>query len=135
MMAERGEMQARILVVDDHHDNVAIIRDFLEARGYQVATAHSGEEALTRFEETDPSLVLLDVMMPDRNGWEVCEEIKQRRRGEREVRVIMVTALGEWEDKREALRTGADDYVTKPIDLIALGERVERNLAIVLGER
>lgn len=135
MMAERGEMQARILVVDDHHDNVAIIRDFLEARGYQVATAYSGEEALTQFEETDPSLVLLDVMMPDRNGWEVCEEIKQRRRGERDVRVIMVTALGEWEDKREALRTGADDYVTKPIDLVALGERVERNLAIVLGER
>jgi DNA-binding response OmpR family regulator len=134
MMAEREEMQARILVVDDHHDNVAIIRDFLEARGYQVATAYSGEEALAQFDETDPSLVLLDVMMPDRNGWEVCEEIK-RRRGERDVRVIMVTALGEWEDKREALRTGADDYVTKPIDLVALGERVERNLAIVLGER
>jgi DNA-binding response OmpR family regulator len=122
---------ARILVVDDHRDNVAIIRDFLEARGYDVAVAHSGEEALQQYADTNPVLVLLDVMMPDRNGWEVCEEIKHRSRGGREVRVIMVTALGEWDDKREALRTGADDYITKPLDLADLGERVERNLAIV----
>ena len=73
--------------------------------------------------------------MPDRNGWEVCEGIKQRSRGANDVRVIMVTALGEWDDKREALRTGADDYVTKPLDLIDLGERVERNLAIVRAGR
>jgi DNA-binding response OmpR family regulator len=121
----------RILVVDDHRDNVAIIRDFLSARGYQVAVAHSGEEALRQYDEIEPSLVLLDVMMPDLNGWEVCEAIKQRARGSHDVRVIMVTALGEWDDKREALRTGADDYVTKPLDLADLGERVERNLAIV----
>ena len=70
-------------------------------------------------------------MMPDLNGWEVCESIKQRSRGGHDVRVIMVTALGEWDDKREALRTGADDYVTKPVDLADLGQRVERNLAIV----
>ena len=121
----------RILVVDDHRDNVAIIRDYLEARGYEVAVAHSGEEALQRYEETAPALVLLDVMMPDLSGWEVCEAIKQRSRGGHDVRVIMVTALGEWDDKREALRTGADDYVTKPVDLADLGQRVERNLAIV----
>jgi DNA-binding response OmpR family regulator len=125
----------RILVVDDHRDNVAIIRDFLEARGYEVAVAHSGEEALERFAETNPALVLLDVMMPDMNGWEVCEAIKQRSRGAHDVRVIMVTALGEWDDKREALRNGADDYATKPLDLADLGERVERNLAIVRGGR
>lgn len=132
MLAERGTMQDdKILVVDDHHDNVAIIRDYLTALGYDVAVAHSGEEALARFDEVEPALVLLDVMMPDRNGWEVCEEIKQRSRGSHDVRVIMVTALGEWDDKREALRTGADDYVTKPLDLVDLGERVARNLAIV----
>jgi DNA-binding response OmpR family regulator len=131
-MAGKGAMQdTRILVVDDHVDNVAIIRDFLEARGYAVSVAHSGEEALQQFDETDPSLVLLDVMMPDRNGWEVCEAIKQRSRGSPDVRVIMVTALGEWDDKRHALRTGADDYITKPLDLADLAERVERNLAIV----
>jgi CheY-like chemotaxis protein len=60
---------SRILVVDDHRDNVAIIRDFLEARGYDVAVAHSGEEALRQYEDTEPALVLLDVMMPDRNGY------------------------------------------------------------------
>lgn len=125
----------RILVVDDHHDNVAIIRDYLVAKGYEVAVAHSGTEALAQFDETEPSLVLLDVMMPDRSGWEVCETIKQRSRGAQGVRVIMVTALGEWDDKREALRTGADDYVTKPLNLADLGERVERNLAIVRAGR
>jgi two-component system response regulator VicR len=128
-------MEQRVLVVDDHQDNVTIIRDYLTARGYQVAVAHSGEEALERFDEVEPSVVLLDVMMPDRNGWEVCEAIKQRTRGTRDVRVIMVTALGEWDDKREALRTGADDYVTKPVDLADLGERVERNLALVREAR
>ncbi len=128
-------MEERILVVDDHHDNVTIIRDYLSARGYDVAVAHSGEEALQRFAEVEPSVVLLDVMMPDRSGWEVCETIKQRSRGARDVRVIMVTALGEWDDKREALRTGADDYVTKPVDLVDLGERVARNLALVREAR
>lgn len=127
--------QDRILVVDDHQDNVAIMRDFLESRGYRVDVAYSGVEALERFDETNPSLVLLDVMMPDRNGWEVCEAIKQRSRGTHDVRVIMVTALGEWDDKREALRTGADDFVTKPVDLIDLEDRVARNLALVRAGR
>lgn len=127
--------QETILVVDDHHDNVAIVRDFLESRGYQVEVAYSGSEALERYEETSPALVLLDVMMPDRNGWEVCEAIKQRSRGAPDVRVIMVTALGEWDDKREALRTGADDFVTKPVDLVDLEDRVARNLALVRAAR
>ena len=136
MLAESGPLQGeKILVVDDHHDNVVIIRDFLVARGYDVSIAHSGVEALARFDEAAPALVLLDVMMPDKSGWEVCESIKQRSRGAHDVRVIMVTALGEWDDKREALRTGADDYVTKPIDLADLGQRVERNLAIVRETR
>lgn len=125
----------RILVVDDHQDNVAIIRDFLEARGYEVAVAHSGQEALERFDETLPALVLLDIMMPDRNGWEVCQAMKARARRGHDVRIIMVTALGEWNDKREALRTGADDYVTKPLDLADLATRVARNLSLVRQER
>lgn len=127
--------QETILVVDDHHDNVAIVRDFLESRGYRVEVAYSGSEALERYEETSPALVLLDVMMPDRNGWEVCEAIKHRSRGAHDVRVIMVTALGEWDDKREALRTGADDFVTKPVDLADLEDRVARNLALVRAAR
>ena len=69
-----------------------------------------------------PALVLLDVMMPGRDGWEVCRVMKQHPTLGRSVRVIMVTALDEWQDKREALQIGADDYVEKPFDLPDIGE-------------
>jgi DNA-binding response OmpR family regulator len=124
----------RILVVDDHRDNVAIISDYLTSRGFQVSTALSGGEALERFDEGRPPIVLLDIMMPDRSGWDVCKSIKERVRHGEQVRVIMVTALDGWNDKRQALRTGADDYLTKPIQLAELMACVERNLALVRGQ-
>lgn len=120
-----------VLVVDDNHDNADIIRQFLESRGYPVIVAHSGEEALSLFETMRPSIVLLDVMMPGRDGWEVCRIMKQHPAHGRGVRVIMVTALDQWDDKRQALQTGADDYVTKPVDLPRLVRTVERNAALL----
>jgi two-component system response regulator VicR len=119
-----------ILVVDDNHDNTEIIQRYLEARGYPVSVAHSGDEALAMLEQVRPSLVLLDVMMPGRDGWEVCRIMKQHPLLGRSVRVIMVTALDEWQDKREALQLGADDYVEKPFDLPTLAATVQRNLAM-----
>ena len=119
------------LVVDDNHDNADIIRQYLEARGYPVSVAHSGEEALSLFETLRPSIVLLDVMMPGRDGWEVCRLMKQHPAHGRSVRVIMVTALDQWDDKRQAIETGADDYVTKPVDLPRLVRTVERNAALL----
>jgi DNA-binding response OmpR family regulator len=74
--------------------------------------------------------VLLDVMMPGRDGWEVCRIMKQHPTLGKTVRIVMVTALGEWEDKREALQLGADDYVEKPFDLPTLATTVQRNLAM-----
>ena len=120
-----------ILVVDDNQDNTDIIQHYLEARGYPITVAHDGDEALALFETVRPSIVLLDVMMPGRDGWEVCRIMKQHRELGRAVRVIMVTALDEWDDKRQALQTGADDYVTKPFDLPKLAATVERNAALV----
>ena len=117
-----------VLVVDDNHDNAEIIRQYLENHGYPVTVAHSGDEALTLFESVRPAVVLLDVMMPGRDGWEVCRIIKQHPTLGRTVRVIMVTALDEYQDKREALQLGADDYVEKPFDLPTLAKTVERNL-------
>jgi DNA-binding response OmpR family regulator len=125
------EALAPILVVDDNRDNAEIIQQFLEARGYKVVVANNGDEAISQYETVRPPLVLLDVMMPGRNGWEVCRAIKQHPDQSRKVRVIMVTALGEWDDKHHALQTGADDYITKPLDLHELGRKVERNLALV----
>ena len=124
-----------ILVVDDNLDNTDIIQHYLEARGYPIAVAHDGDEALVLFERVRPSLVLLDVMMPGRDGWEVCRLIKQHPTLGRRVRVIMVTALDEWDDKRQALQTGADDYVEKPFDLPTLARTVERNAALLPSSR
>lgn len=122
-----------ILVVDDNRDNAEIVRQTLEARGYAALVANDGDEALLLFESERPSVVLLDVMMPGRSGWEVCRLMKQHPEHGRNIRVIMVTALHEWNDKQQALHTGADDYITKPLDLRDLARRVERNLALVRG--
>ena len=119
-----------ILVVDDNHDNAEIIRQYLQNRGYPITVAHGGDEALALFETVRPAVVLLDVMMPGRDGWEVCRIMKQHPTLGRSVRVIMVTALDEWQDKREALQIGADDYVEKPFDLPTLAANVQRNLAM-----
>ena len=118
----------KILVVDDNEDNANIIRDYLEARGYPITVAYSGDEAMTQFESVKPQLVLLDVMMPGMDGWQVCREMKASPMG-REIRVVMVTALQDWMDKRQALETGADDYVEKPFELAKLAAVVERNIA------
>jgi DNA-binding response OmpR family regulator len=116
-----------VMVVDDDPNALDIVRTFLESRGYEVATASDGNEALSLLEEVQPSLVLLDVMMPGMDGWEVARVIKNHPNFGR-TRVVMLTARSDFADKHEGLRAGADDYIVKPIQLKELGERVERNL-------
>lgn len=123
-MAERET----ILVVDDNFDNVEILRMFLEAQGYTVVEAPDGQTALAKLDETRPDLVLLDVMMPGMDGWQVCRTIKNHPTLAA-TRVVMVTAKGAFEDKFEGMRSGADDYLVKPVDLKELKTKVERNLA------
>jgi two-component system, OmpR family, phosphate regulon response regulator PhoB len=118
-----------ILVVDDHRATADLYRQLLESRGYVVAVAHGGDDALALFEAVRPALVLLDVMMPDRDGWTVCRLMKQHPELGGIVRVIMVTGRDDWRDKQDALQTGADDYLEKPISLARLAHAVERNLA------
>lgn len=120
-----------ILVVDDNPDNAHIIRDYLEARGYPITVAYNGDDAMKAFNEVQPSLVLLDVMMPGRDGWQVCREMKQHPTLGRSVRVVMVTALDDWVNKRQALQTGADDFVEKPFELSKLAATVERNIKLL----
>jgi len=121
-----------ILVVDDNDDNAEIVRALLESRGFPVLVAHDGDEAMALFDSARPSLVLLDVLMPGRSGWEVCRLMRQHPEHGRAVRIVMLTALAEWNDKQSAIQTGADDYITKPIDLADLELRVRRNLALVI---
>src|ERR1700674_248045 len=120
-----------ILVVDDNPDNAHIIRDYLEARGYPITVAYNGDDALKAFEEVKPALVLLDVMMPGRDGWQVCREMKQHPTLGRNVRVVMVTALDDWVNKRQALQTGADDFVENLFALSKLVATVERNMKLL----
>ena len=120
-----------ILVVDDNPDNAHIIRDYLEARGFPITVAYNGDDALKAFAEVKPGLVLLDVMMPGRDGWQVCREIKQHPTLGKSVRVVMVTALDDWVNKRQALQTGADDFVEKPFELSRLAATVERNVKLL----
>ncbi len=120
-------MSQTILVVDDNRDNVEILRAFLESRGYVVAEASDGRAALAKVEEIKPALVLLDVMMPGMDGWQVCRTIKNHP-DHAAIKVVMVTAKGGFEDKFEGLRSGADDYVVKPVDFGDLLTKVERNL-------
>jgi DNA-binding response OmpR family regulator len=118
-----------ILVVDDNRDNADIIREYLEARGYPISVAYNGDDALELFEREKPAIILLDVMMPGKDGWEVCREMKKHPTLGSSIRVIMVTALQDWMNKRQALETGADDFVEKPFELAALAKVVERNAA------
>jgi DNA-binding response OmpR family regulator len=124
-----AESKGTILVVDDNPDNVEILRAFLESRGYAVSVASDGQTALGRLDQVRPELVLLDVMMPGMDGWQVCRTIKNHPELGGTTRVVMVTAKGAFEDKFEGLRSGADDYVVKPVDFKDLLEKVERNLA------
>jgi DNA-binding response OmpR family regulator len=116
-----------VMVVDDDPNALDIVRTFLESRGYPVATARDGSEALAMLEEVQPAIVLLDVMMPGMDGWEVARVIKNHP-SFGSTRVVMLTARSDFSDKHEGLRAGADDYIVKPIQLQELGERVELNL-------
>ena len=111
----------RILAVDDEPRYLEIIRFNLETAGYRVDCAASGEEALELAREEDPDLIVLDVMLPGLNGFEVLSTVRERS----SCPVIMLTAKGGEEDKVRGLRLGADDYVTKPFSAQELLARVE----------
>ena len=128
MDAERGK-SSRVLIVDDHEDNVEVIRARLEASGYEVESAADGEEALDRVRQCPPDLILLDVMMPRIDGMEVARRIKADETLPF-IPIIMQTALDTVEHKVEGLGAGADDYVTKPINFAELEARVKSMLRI-----
>jgi putative two-component system response regulator len=120
---------ATVLVVDDEPDNVDLLQVYLEAEGYQVMTAYRGEEALEKAFARQPDLVLLDVMMPGLNGFEVCRRLKAARRTQF-VPVVIITALRERRDRVAGAEAGADDFLTKPFDRVELLARVRNLLQI-----
>ena len=132
-MSERLPPQAaprgRILVVDDHPDNVEIINARLSSRGFEIETASNGQEALDKVRADPPQLILLDVMMPVMDGYEVSRRIKTDA-ALPYIPIILVTARDSTQDKVEGLDAGADDYLTKPINFPELEARVRSMLRI-----
>jgi two-component system, OmpR family, alkaline phosphatase synthesis response regulator PhoP len=110
-----------VLVVDDERNIVELVRLYLEKEGFNVVSAADGEQALVQYERADPDLVILDLMLPKLDGFEVCREL--RRRGD--VPILMLTARSEDIDAIVGLELGADDYVTKPFNPRALVARVK----------
>ena len=123
----------KVLVVDDDKNICELLRLYLEKEGYSVILSHDGEEAVVKFNALKPDIVLLDIMLPSLDGWQVCREIRKKSN----VPIIMITAKGETFDKVLGLELGADDYVVKPFDtkeIIARIKAVYRRVGQVTSE-
>ncbi len=117
-------MSARVLVVDDILANRRLMKAKLEAGYYSVLLAENGPDAITMAIEQSPQIILLDVMMPGMDGYEVCRRLKSDNRT-RHIPVVMLTALSDTEDRIRGLEAGADDFLSKPVDDFALMARLE----------
>ena len=102
----------KILIVDDDQNICELLRLYAEKEGYTVALAHDGRKAVECFEQESPDIILLDIMLPELDGWQVCREIRKKS----QCPIIMLTAKGETFDKVLGLELGADDYVVKPFE-------------------
>ena len=116
-----GSGRRRVLIVEDEPDLVRGLRDALEFEGFEVLSAMLGREGINQARDRGPDLVLLDLMLPDMNGFAVCEEI---RAANPVIPVIMLTARSQESDKIRGLEVGADDYVTKPFSIGELMARI-----------
>ena len=113
-----------VLIVDDIAANVRLLKGILRIAGYDTMTAESGAEALQKLETQVPDVVLLDVMMPEMDGFEVCRRLRASREYSH-VPVVMVTALQDTKDRVQAIEAGADDFLTKPVDAVEVTARVK----------
>ncbi|MFZ3384043.1 MAG: response regulator [Candidatus Methanoperedens sp.] len=119
-------MRPKVLVVDDEPTNIELLEGYL-SKDYDILKAHDGNEAIIIVEANPPDIILLDIMMPGMNGYEVCKKLKDDR-NTNHIPIVMVTALHEKEDRNKAIEAGADDFITKPFDIIELTVRVKSYL-------
>ncbi len=121
-------MTKSILIVDDEQNIVISLEYVMKNAGFNVAVAYDGEEALEKVKENVPDLVILDVMMPKLDGFEVCKKIRENPAW-KSVRIVMLTAKGRDSEREKGLSFGADDYLTKPFSTRDILQRVKEILA------
>ena len=114
----------RILIVDDEKDIVESVQFKLEFEGFECLVAYDGEEALLKARRENPDLILLDIMLPKMNGYQVCRFLKSEEQ-HKHIPIIMLTAKAQESDKFWGMETGADDYVTKPFELEKLIQKIQ----------
>ena len=119
----------KILVVDDSNTNVVLLEAILKSRGYNVLTAMTVKEAYSILESETPQLILLDLLMPNVNGFQFLEEIKKKE-VTRNIPVIVVSAVTDERNKKRAENLGASDYIEKPVDINELVAKVETSFSI-----
>ena len=122
--SEKIKLKDKILIVDDEEEIVSFIKDYLESSGYDIIIAFNGIEALNKVEKEKPNLILLDIMMPDMDGFEVCNKIRDKIN----CPIIFLTAKNLEEDKVKGLMIGGDDYIVKPFSLKELKARIISHL-------
>ena len=121
-------MSHKILIVDDEPNILLSLEFLMRQAGYQVRTANDGEKALTAITEDCPDLILLDAMMPNKNGFEVCQEIRANP-DLSHVKIVMLTAKGREVDREKGMAMGADDYITKPFSTREVVNRIAELMA------
>ena len=114
-------MATKILVIDDDLNICDLLQMYLEKEGYEVRTANDGVEGVNVFKTYEPDMVLLDIMLPKKDGWQICREIREQSNKP----IIMITAKGETIDKVLGLELGADDFIVKPLDMKEVFARIK----------
>jgi DNA-binding response OmpR family regulator len=137
-LKEKTMGRKKILLVDDDPDLVEAMKIILENKSYDVAVAHDGKEGLKKVETEQPNLIILDVMMPEIDGYEMCAKLKSDPQYGH-IPILLLTAVGEaisttTYTKEMGMRMEADDYIPKPVELMELVERVEKLFRISAGK-
>jgi CheY-like chemotaxis protein len=120
---------SKVLIADDNQQNCELLDAYLSDEGYEISMAFDGQQTLDTVAESQPDLILLDIMMPRLSGYEVCQQLKQDKQT-RDIPILMVTALAEKADIEKAVEAGCDDFLSKPVNSLELKTRVRSLLRV-----
>jgi CheY-like chemotaxis protein len=134
-MAEIDYSKIKILIADDVMLNIVLVKKVLSSRPYQIRTASNGQQTLQAIVKEQPDLLLLDLMMPGIDGFEVIRKIRAGECGNPNMRIVILSALSREEDKVKCLNLGANGYITKPILLPLLLETVNEQIEAIVGSQ